>query len=340
LKAPVGGDLAGDVELDAAAANLAERDQEVGGCVGIGIVLEDVGLGDFVRGGGESETSVEEVAFEAGFEGRAFLGIERTAAVFVGETLGNETLGVGKIKRGVGTEFIDDAGARGERAVGAAHRAEVVFVDEVFVASGEEKVPALAPGDLILHVETGPEQIGVGGAVNAARKIVAGGAGEAVDRIVEIDVGHLGHWNGEAAEPGVGEIKFTADESLVREVAVLERAEKIGGGAVLFDAAILVAEFPAHRASIGEQAAGLVVLLKALIIEPSVGGVEAKIAGENVIEAGLDNIGFEGLEIRRLGGGERGVGEETSVFERHAAESVSGVVLIDVLGFDVQACGG
>lgn len=59
-----------------------------------------------------------------------------------------------------------------------------------------------------------------------------------------------------------------------------------------------------------------------------------------MVEPRLHDIGGERLEVGRLGRGEGGVGEESPVFKRHAAEPVRGVVLIDVLGLDGHARGG
>ena len=366
--APVGRQVAGHVDFEAAAAHLAGGDVEIRID---GVQGQDVFLDRVEDRRVDAEAAVQRRPLHAHLVGLAFLGVE-TAAQARRAGVGLERLGGAGVEGQFRGEVIADAQARGNGVVGIGPALTtgdevVVVVLEALQAHATQHLEALGEGDLVLH-EGGPGLEGlvvVGGRTGQGRARLAE---DRIDQVDRIDPGAAGGalddrlivvvFNLDPGDQGMAEAKGVEATGQVQlqvaiapfQLAVVEVATQghavglhaIGFHGIALEAAVEVLEAAGQGPGVVQlvleaQLIGLAVVVQQVggALFPGIGGATGFGALGQVVGAAAVQRGVAADDVR-LEGDKGGVGGLPAQHRGHFVALVLDIVAEAVAAFGDQ----
>src|SRR5690606_28995261 len=192
---PVPGEIDQQVDVEPFAAYQAERSELVDAVDDVAVALQDVAALDPVQRGVEVDPPIAERGLGAQLPLLAFLRVERPAdrGLLVAGPLRHEAGGIAAVEVDRISGAVGAADAPGQVVAVDDGSIHAVAVLEPVPAQAGQQLPALADRDLVLHVEAIAVAAGVVGPPGVLVEVVVGAAAEAVDRIEQIDPGHVIH---------------------------------------------------------------------------------------------------------------------------------------------------
>ena len=345
--------LARQVHLKTTIADLAGREHRVGvgaGRAEVGIGAQHVLFHDAEDRCRELGPAAQPLALGAGFQ---LLGRLRLVGAIGARGLGQqrrarESVGGTDIDRQLGPGLEDDTDAAGGGSLVTRQRAStaqsliVVTIDP----SPQQQVDARAERDEVLQVGTGAACLGEVGRETRGGQAIAGDIHRAVDRGGQRQRLHRTARTRLACRCATEQEILTDHVEACRDVvpgpAQSHRHRDAGREGPIVVAAELIPELALHQRAVAGDAAGLVIVLGAVVAQIAEGCIQPRTAADRLIEPRLYDLGLKVGEVRGLGGGPAIVGQKVAVgVDRNTAQPMRAVTLVDVFVLEAErrSCG-